>query len=47
MRSKLPAGDHTEADLEVDHPKDHAAGPTVVAVSMKRALTQMGVKRTV
>ena len=46
MRSKLPARDDTEADLEVGHPKDHAAGPTAVAVSMKRALSQMGAKRT-
>ena len=33
-------------DLEVEHPKDHAAGPTAVAVSMKRALGHMGAKRT-
>jgi molybdopterin-dependent oxidoreductase alpha subunit len=46
MRSKLPAFDDTEADVEVGHPKDHAAGPTAVAVSMKRALSQMGAKRT-
>ena len=46
MRSKLPARDDTEADLEVGHQKDHAAGPTAVAVSMKRALSQMGAKRT-
>ncbi len=46
MRSKLPARDYSEADLEIEHPKDHAAGATAVAVSMKRALSQMGVKRT-
>jgi len=46
MRSKLRARDYTEADLEVEHPKDHAAGPTAVAVSMKRALGHMGPKRT-
>src|SRR6476620_1269101 len=46
MRSKLPARDHSEADLDVEHPKDYAAGPTAVAVSMKRALSQMGAKRT-
>src|SRR5690242_5714023 len=46
MRSKLPARDDTDADLEVGHQKDHAAGPTAVAVSMKRALSRMGAKRT-
>jgi formate dehydrogenase major subunit len=35
-----------EADVEVGAPKDHAAGPTAVAVSMKRAIGHMGVKRT-
>ena len=38
--------DYSEADLKVEHPKDHAAGPTAVAVSMKRALGHMGPKRT-
>src|SRR6478736_9356004 len=38
--------DYSEGDMEVEHPKDHAAGPTAVAVSMKRALGHMGVKRT-
>ena len=46
MRSKHPTGDYSEVDLRVEHPKDHAAGPTAVAVAMKRALAQMGPKRT-
>ena len=46
MRSNPQASDYSEADLDVEHPKDHAAGATAVAVSMKRALSQMGVKRT-
>ena len=40
------SSDYSEADLKVEHPKDHAAGPTAVAVSLKRALGHMGVKRT-
>jgi molybdopterin-dependent oxidoreductase alpha subunit len=39
-------GDVNEADLEVSPAEDHAAGPTAVAVSMNRALRQMGPKRT-
>ena len=46
MRIMHDDGDYSEVDLEVEHPKDHAAGPTAVAVSMKRALGHMGVKRT-
>ena len=46
MRSKQDAPDYSEADLEVDPPKHHAAGPTAVGVAMKRALTHMGPKRT-
>jgi molybdopterin-dependent oxidoreductase alpha subunit len=38
--------DYTEADLRVEHPKDHAAGLPAVAVSMKRALERMGPVRT-
>ena len=38
--------DYSEDDLRVGKAKDHAAGPTAVAVSMKRALGHMGVKRT-
>ncbi|MEP6855220.1 MAG: hypothetical protein ABJA33_07115, partial [Pedococcus sp.] len=39
-------GDYSEADLVVKGQQDHAAGPTAVAVSMKRAIEHMGVKRT-
>ena len=42
MRIMHDDGDYSEADLEVEHPKDHAAGPTAVAVSMKRALEPDG-----
>src|SRR6476469_8055290 len=38
--------DYSERDLRVEAPKDHAAGPTAVAVSMKRAMSQMGPSRT-
>lgn len=44
--SKHDERDYSEADLEVRGQEDHAAGPTAVAVSMKRALDHMGVKRT-
>ena len=46
MSGKKDRGSYSEADLTVEHPKDHAAGPTAVAVSMKRALAQMGPTRT-
>lgn len=46
MASKAPTTDIDEADLEVTGAKHHAAGPTAVAVSMKRALEQMGIART-
>ena len=42
MARSTDRGSYSEADLTVEHPKDHAAGPTAVAVSMKRALSQMG-----
>ena len=42
MRIMHDDGDYSEVDLEVEHPKDHAAGPTAVAVSMKRALEPDG-----
>lgn len=35
-----------EADVEVGQPADHAAGPQAVAISMKRAVGHMGVRRT-
>ncbi|MEP6561469.1 MAG: FdhF/YdeP family oxidoreductase [Nakamurella sp.] len=38
--------DYSEADLTVEHPKDYAAGAIAVAVAMKRAIGQMGPKRT-
>jgi len=44
--SKRQRTDFSEADLEVRPQEDHAAGPTAVAVSMKRALERMGPART-
>ena len=41
-----PVSDVDERELEVTGPKDHAAGPTAVAVAMKRAIEQMGPTRT-
>ncbi|VXC18662.1 Putative formate dehydrogenase oxidoreductase protein [Nocardioides sp. AX2bis] len=41
-----PKSDIDEGDLDVDKPHHHAAGPTAVAVSMKRAMEQMGPVRT-
>ncbi|AYJ47140.1 FdhF/YdeP family oxidoreductase [Rhodococcus sp. P1Y] len=38
--------DYDEADLKIEKPKTHAAGPVAVAVSMKRALGHMGPIRT-
>ncbi|WP_238406143.1 molybdopterin-dependent oxidoreductase, partial [Rhodococcus sp. YH1] len=38
--------DYDERDLEVDDAEDHAAGPTAVAVSLKRSLERMGPIRT-
>ncbi len=38
--------DYDEADLSVEKPKTHAAGPTAVAVSMYRSLDRMGPLRT-
>ncbi|MEP9362344.1 FdhF/YdeP family oxidoreductase [Nocardioides sp. CN2-186] len=46
MSRRPPQSDIDEQDLEVDGPKHHAAGPTAVAVTMKRAVEQMGVRRT-
>ena len=45
MSRKPPTSDIDEDDLSVRHAKDHAAGPTAVAVTMKRAIEQMGVRR--
>ncbi|MGB6183048.1 MAG: FdhF/YdeP family oxidoreductase, partial [Rhodococcus sp. (in: high G+C Gram-positive bacteria)] len=38
--------DYDEADLSIEKPKTHAAGPTAVAVSLYRALDRMGPVRT-
>ena len=40
MPRKPPAHDIDEDQLKVRHAKDHAAGPTAVAVTMKRAIEQ-------
>ena len=48
MRSfsrQAPRNDIDESDLEVGHESHSAAGVTAVAVSMKRAIEQMGVTR--
>ncbi len=44
--SKRQTVDYDESDLTVEPREDHAAGPTAVAVSMKRSLERMGPKRT-
>ncbi|WP_243056387.1 FdhF/YdeP family oxidoreductase [Nocardioides sp. SR21] len=46
MSRKPPQEDIDERELDVDAPKQVAAGPTAVAITMKRALEQMGVRRT-
>ncbi|MCW2753149.1 MAG: oxidoreductase alpha (molybdopterin) subunit [Marmoricola sp.] len=46
MSRQAPRDDIDESELRVTHPEDHAAGPTAVAVSMKRTLGAMGVRRT-
>lgn len=46
MSRKAPQQDIDERELDVDHPKQVAAGPTAVAITMKRAVEQMGVRRT-
>ncbi|KQU70479.1 FdhF/YdeP family oxidoreductase [Phycicoccus sp. Root101] len=43
---KHDESDYSEADLVVKGQEDHAAGPTAVAVSMKRSIDHMGLKRT-
>jgi len=43
---KAPSRDVDESDLEVDDVPHAAAGPTAVAVAMKRAVEQMGVARS-
>ncbi len=46
MARRAPRDDIDETDLEVEGSAHAAAGPTAVAVSMKRAVEQMGVRRT-
>ena len=46
MSRKPPRDDIDESDLEIEGQQGHAAGPTAVAVSMKRAVEQMGLRRT-
>ena len=46
MSRKPPQQDIDERELEVDGPKQAAAGATAVAITMKRAVEQMGVRRT-
>ncbi len=46
MSRKAPHQDIDESDLEVEGSAHAAAGVTAVAVSMKRAIEQMGVSRT-
>ncbi len=46
MARSAPDHDIDERELEVDSPKNAAAGTPAVAVTMKRAIEQMGVRRT-
>jgi molybdopterin-dependent oxidoreductase alpha subunit len=46
MSKKRQTSDYDESGLTVTAQQDHAAGPTAVAVSMKRALERMGPTRT-
>lgn len=46
MREAGDIADYVESDVTVGHQKDYAAGPTAVAVSMKRSLDHMGPTRT-
>ncbi len=46
MVRSAPDHDIDERDVEVGHPKQAAAGTKAVAVTMKRAVEQMGVRRT-
>ena len=45
MTRKPPSRDIDESELAVGHAQRHAAGPTAVAVTMKRAIEQMGLRR--
>ncbi|MCW2809586.1 MAG: putative oxidoreductase [Friedmanniella sp.] len=44
--SKRQTRDYDESDLRVEPQEHHAAGPTAVAVSMRRSLERMGPTRT-
>ncbi len=46
MSRKPPKRDIDERELEIERPKQAAAGASAVAISMKRAVEQMGVRRT-
>lgn len=46
MSRKPPSRDIDENRLDVDPPQQVAAGPKAVAITMKRAVEQMGVRRT-
>ena len=46
MGRRPPQRDIDERKLDVDPPKHSAAGVPAVAVAMKRAVEQMGVRRT-
>jgi len=46
MAKSAPEHDIDEREIEVDRPKSSAAGKQAVAVTMKRAIEQMGVRRT-
>ncbi|WP_137292982.1 FdhF/YdeP family oxidoreductase [Nocardioides dongxiaopingii] len=46
MSRRAPQEDIDESELSVTGREDHAAGPTAVAVSMKRAVEGMGTRRT-
>jgi formate dehydrogenase major subunit len=46
MARRAPDRDIDETDVEVGHPKGAAAGVTAVGVSMKRAVEQMGLRRS-
>jgi molybdopterin-dependent oxidoreductase alpha subunit len=45
MVKKRRQHEYQESELEIHRPKNHAAGPTAVAVSMRRALERMGPSR--
>ncbi|MEQ6900601.1 FdhF/YdeP family oxidoreductase [Nocardioides sp. YIM 152588] len=46
MATSAPRGEPDESGLEVGPPPDHSAGPRAVAIAMRHAVDQMGVRRT-